>query len=98
MARSKGVSKLKVGAWVLVSWEDAYVHDEGWTDTDDITAEVHGIKPCLSAGKVLKKDHKQVFLAATIGTGKDDKDVGSLFAIPLGWITGVDVVREVEND
>lgn len=97
MSRSNGVSKIKQGAWVVLYWADAYVHDAGWINQDDISDEVHGIKPCISAGKVVKKDSKQVIIAATVGAGSDDKDVGNLFAIPLGWITKVEVIKESED-
>lgn len=82
--------KLKPGSWVRVHWDDASSHDEGWATSDKLE---NGIQKCISSGIVAKKDRKQVILAMSYGKHASDNEeqYATTMAIPLGWITHVDV-------
>lgn len=78
--------KLKIGTWVKITWDDAVGSDEGWIDDHKVETE---IAACITVGKVIKKDRKQVVLAQS--AGPNDNQVGNIWAIPLGWINQVEV-------
>ena len=88
MARKTWLPKLKIGEWVRINWEDAKVYDPGWVDKNKLD-EKHDIAACITVGIVVKRDRKQVILA--MSAGKNDEEVGTTMAIPLGWITEVEV-------
>lgn len=81
-------AKLKHGNWVRVTWDDAVGSDEGWVEARDHTTQVAS---CITVGKVIRKDRKQVVLAQSAGA--DDEQVGNIWAVPLGMITAVEVWR-----
>lgn len=78
--------KLALGNWVRVTWDDAVGSDEGWVEAKDHTTQTAS---CITVGKIIRKDKKQVVLAQSAGA--DDEQVGNIWAVPLGMITAVDL-------
>lgn len=83
---SKETAKLKLGLWVRCTWDDAVGSDEGWIEAREHTTEVAA---CITVGKVVKKDRRQVTLAQSAGVGDDQ--IGNLWSLPLGMITKVEL-------
>lgn len=77
---------LKLGQCVRITWDDAVGSDEGWVDAKDHQTVIAG---CVTVGKVVRKDRKQIVLAQSWGT--NDEQVGNLWAIPRGMITTIEV-------
>lgn len=87
---SSAVSRLKVGALVRVSWDDASSHDEGWAKIEEIENRV---QKCTTVGWVVKLDRKQLVLAMSHGKHASDdvEQYATTWAIPRGWVTGIEV-------
>jgi hypothetical protein len=81
--------KLKVGAWVLIHWDDIFSNDdEGWVEAHKTKVDV---AECTTAGIVVKINRRRVVLAMSAGGKIMDKQVGTFTAIPLGCINKVEV-------
>ncbi len=91
MARTKKHPALQPGNWVLIHWDDACANNSAaWTQPDGITPESHGTAACLTAGRVIFRNSKQVILAQSSGPGAvETVEAGNTWAIPLGMITKV---------
>ena len=84
----KGQKHLKLGNLVLVEWNDAWAHNEGWSQWDK---QDLGYARCCTVGMVIRLDEEQVTLAATWGqhTGHETVEYNTLWGLPLGMITQV---------
>lgn len=97
---SKVAGKLKIGQWALVYWDDACCStgDQAWIDPKSITEETHGVKHCVTAGRVVKLSKKQVILAqCAAADNEEDTEVGNIWAIPVNWVTKVEIWKDASN-
>ena len=83
---------LKIGVGVMVDFEDASSHDEGWATIEELQNHTQS---CTTVGFVVRKDRKQVLLAMNRGGHPSEPSLlqyATTMAIPLGWITAVKVL------
>ena len=95
MARAKKYPALQRGAWALIPWDDACAHNgQAWSEVSDISAETRGIAHCITVGRVVLRDAKQVVLAQSSGPEEIEKaQAGNTWALPLGMITRVQLIN-----
>ena len=79
------------GALVEVAWRDALLMTPYWATPDD--AKAHAAAECHSVGIYVGVRDGTLVIAQSVGADH----MGGVFAIPLAWLTRVEVLRQAPS-
>lgn len=85
----------ELGDLLLVRWLDAHNYPAQWTDLDDLDTYTCEVR---SVGWQVHKDDQQLIMSADVAVDNDDElQLNTVFAIPVGCIVEITVLRRADG-